>query len=349
MLDSQVRTFPESTSTVPLLEAVHVEEIQDAAGSCIAIHWSFPLDSTCDDARLFAFTRSRLCRDLTVIKGIGTETREKLKRRQVCSIADLQYASNRAWRRQAAQVMQWVRGKYAELLRATRRVKDIDLLFCFSPENVIYLDIETTGLVDARVFAIALGMVSPGKKEFVIHQFFARDCQEEYTILGKVHDILATSKCIVSFNGKAFDVPVLMSRFWYYFQVDDAGWARFHVDLMHDARRLLGLKKRERLSFYEAIATGNRRPFDVHSATIPGLYEEFIESSRAPDFAGLLQQALDCSKPVAVNDAAGDDVILIDMFRVIYHNMLDVKALHDILVFLLHRIKDQAKQPRSKA
>src|ERR1019366_7164468 len=66
------------------------------------------------------------------------------------------------------------------------------------PEEVVYLDTETTGLVGGTgtcAFLIGLGMAE--SRQFVVRQFFLRDYPEEKAMLAALVEALAPYKCLV--------------------------------------------------------------------------------------------------------------------------------------------------------
>ncbi|HME52724.1 MAG TPA: ribonuclease H-like domain-containing protein [Candidatus Lokiarchaeia archaeon] len=321
-------------------EDIQVTEIKDDGGSCLVIQKSFSLDKPYNDDRLFAVTKNRLKRNVCMIKGIGPQTRQKLKKKLVRGIADLVYSARRSWRQQASELLAWIEKRQVAKLLETRRAKLIDLMYCFSPEKVAYIDIETTGFIDARIFAIAIGLIRPAENVFTVVQFLAREYQEEITILQKACEFLQEFDCIVSFNGKAFDLPMIRDRSWYFFGANASELDLYHVDLMHDARRMLGLKNRAPLSFYEKDILGIHRPLDVPSSAIPGIYMTFVDGGNGDAFTRFLLSRSHHDAAVLPNDILGYDetveaLALTGMVRVIYHNMLDVKTLHDLIVHLL--------------
>jgi hypothetical protein len=350
MFDATGSTFRTALSAMRTAEEATVDEISGEAGTCLAIEWHSPLSERFPDELLFSLSRAKLRRDVSIVKGIGTQTRVKLARSGLRRLEDLVYSSRRSWRAQACLLLDWIRNNQAGPLRATRRVKDIDLMFCFKPEKVAYLDIETTGLqADSRVFAIAIGVVAPGEKRFKITQLFARDLAEEYAIVKRAIDILEGVECIVTFNGKAFDVPVLKGRAWYYLGDSDVVFDRHHVDLVHELRRVKGLKKRARLAHYEASILHMTRSIDVPSAAIPGLYAAFVARDGGAAFSQFMKAAMGTGQPPAgaqagINDAlVNADFELADMFRVLHHNMIDVKSIHDLIGWALRESYSKTK------
>ncbi len=77
-----------------------------------------------------------------------------------------------------------------------------------------FLDTETTGLMGGTgvlPFLVGVGRFMDG--QFVLKQFFMRDPSEEPAMLEGLADFLAPAEALVTFNGKAFDAPILNTRY----------------------------------------------------------------------------------------------------------------------------------------
>ena len=105
-------------------------------------------------------------------------------------------------------------------------------------QSFAFIDTETTGLSGGSgTYAFLIGVGRFEEDEFHLAQFFMHDPAEEPAQLAALEEFLAPCQSIVSFNGKAFDIPLLNTR--YTFQ----GWrspftGMAHIDLLHLARRL---------------------------------------------------------------------------------------------------------------
>jgi hypothetical protein len=77
-----------------------------------------------------------------------------------------------------------------------------------------FLDTETSGLsggTGTYAFLVGVGRFIDG--QFVLRQFFMRDPAEEPALLEGLAHFLAPAKALVTFNGKAFDAPLLTTRY----------------------------------------------------------------------------------------------------------------------------------------
>jgi uncharacterized protein YprB with RNaseH-like and TPR domain len=180
-------------------------------------------------------------------------------------------------------------GEYLEALRSpfppgTEVLNELKVLQETAPEEICYLDLETTGLSMAPLFLVGL-MYSSGD-DLVVDQLFARDYTEERAVLLHTAETLKRFGVLVTFNGMRFDVPFLEERMIY------AGleFARTHVhlDLLPVARRVL--KKRtpnHKLQTLERYLCNRKRVGDVPGSEIPGVYHEYVRTQDAGDIAGV--------------------------------------------------------------
>ncbi len=147
------------------------------------------------------------------------------------------------------------------------------------PEQWVFLDTETSGLSGGSgtfAFLVGTGQITPAG--FVVRQFFLREPGEEPSMLAALAGHLAGFRVAVTYNGKAFDIPLLETRYRLARQpVPFPGLA--HVDLLHAARRLWRLALDScRLAELEARVLGFERQGDPGGAVIPRLYLEFLRT-----------------------------------------------------------------------
>ena len=149
-------------------------------------------------------------------------------------------------------------------------------------EKVLYLDTETTGFAGAGTVAFLIGMGWLEGGEFVVRQVFMRDYPEESAQLALFAEKLREAECIVTFNGKTFDIPILRDRFLMA-RMRDQWREKPHLDLLHAARRTwkprlgkcdLGTLEQEILGF--------AREDDIPGAEAP---ERFFQYLKTGDFS----------------------------------------------------------------
>src|SRR4029434_9488898 len=113
---------------------------------------------------------------------------------------------------------------------------------------MLFLDLETTGLAGgAGTYAFLVGggwfeplspLASVGQVVcFRTRQFFLTDFGAERALLEAVGELAGNLACIVTYNGKTFDLPLLETR--YSMQRMATPFAEIaHVDMLHPARRM---------------------------------------------------------------------------------------------------------------
>jgi uncharacterized protein YprB with RNaseH-like and TPR domain len=147
----------------------------------------------------------------------------------------------------------------------------------FQASDALFLDTETTGLAGGTgtmAFLIGLGWFEDG--QFYVRQILARDFGEEKAALSYLSEIAGQKKFLVTFNGKAFDVNLLATRFILNRLRNDLS-SLPHLDLLHPARRILGHRlENSRLATLEAEVLGVEREGDIPGWEIPQRYFDWL-------------------------------------------------------------------------
>lgn len=165
-----------------------------------------------------------------------------------------------------------------------------------------FVDTETTGLGGgAGIFAFMVGVgafawddpnaATTGAlpDNFVLRQYFMRHPGEERALLGALADDLGRQQMVVTFNGRAFDLPLLRGRYLQHRRhlgergrvaLIDEGAA--HLDLLYPARRLWRRRLQScRLINLEQMILGlARSEEDVPGALIPQLYNDYLRTNQ---------------------------------------------------------------------
>lgn len=76
--------------------------------------------------------------------------------------------------------------------------------------NIAVFDIETTGLDFSRDFIISASFCSEDGTE--LRQYFAEDTDSEYLLITKIMDEFNNLDAVISFNGRAFDLPFVAAK-----------------------------------------------------------------------------------------------------------------------------------------
>jgi hypothetical protein len=156
-------------------------------------------------------------------------------------------------------------------------------------ESFAFLDTETSGLsggTGTYAFLIGAGRFVNG--EFILQQFFMRDPAEEPALLEGLGKFLASAQALVTFNGKAFDVPLLKTR--YSLNAIPVPFKDFaHLDLLPLARRLWRDRLESRALKYleENILFAPRTVEEVPGYEIPYIYFDYLRDGDARPLKGV--------------------------------------------------------------
>lgn len=184
-------------------------------------------------------------------------------------------------------------------------------LLSIAPDQLAYLDTETTGLAGGAgtlVFLIGIGrFVEDG---FRLRQYFLRDPAEEPAMLLALQEDLEAAGGFVTFNGQRFDMPLLEMR---YVTGLRRRWRLTNLpqlDLLFPARRLWRHRLPDcSLATLEAELLGvHREELDISGAEIPGIYLDYLRSGRTQGIR-----------------------------RIVYHNAQDVLSLVGLTAHVLDR------------
>jgi hypothetical protein len=150
----------------------------------------------------------------------------------------------------------------------------------FDPRRALYLDTETTGLAGGTgTIPFLLGVGSFEGDHFVVTQHLVAEPGCEGPMLTFLAERLAACGCVVSFNGKSFDLPLLRTRFA--MSLMPAPPERPHLDLLHVARRIYRARVEQcRLTTLERDVLGFAREDDIAGADVPALYQRFLREGR---------------------------------------------------------------------
>jgi uncharacterized protein YprB with RNaseH-like and TPR domain len=181
--------------------------------------------------------------------------------------------------------------------------------------RICFLDTETTGLsggAGTMAFVVGLGFFTNFADDFCVHQYFLRDPGDEPAQIEGLAEFLSEFEAIVSFNGRAFDVPIIENRF-ILARTPPPTAGLPHLDLLQPARRLWRHRLPScRLVVIEQEVLGVlREQDDVPSGDIPYLYRDYLRTGDARE-----------------------------MQRVLYHNAIDILSLVTLAVKLCQAFAD---------
>jgi len=156
--------------------------------------------------------------------------------------------------------------------------------------KLLFLDLETTGLAGgAGTYAFLVGCGWFDGATFRLRQFFLSNFGAERALLESVAELAAGTACVVTYNGKSFDLPLMETRF--VLQRMPTPFADMpHVDMLHPARRLWREDDVEcRLTNLERTLNGHEREGDVPGFEIPSRYFHYVRSGDARSLEGVLE------------------------------------------------------------
>lgn len=169
--------------------------------------------------------------------------------------------------------------------------------------SFLFLDTETSGMAGGTgtyAFLVGVGRYHGGA--FELAQFFMRDPSEEPAMLEALLEFIAPCKALVTFNGKAFDAPLLVTRYKLH-EIPNPLKELSHLDLLPLARRLWRDRLPSRALKYleENILGLPRTTEEVPGYEIPWLYFDYLRTGDATPLKGVFyHNAMDVAAMAAL-------------------------------------------------
>lgn len=158
------------------------------------------------------------------------------------------------------------------------------------PEEMLFFDLETTSLsIASGSLPFLIGLAFFDGDSFVTEQIFLENPSHEKAALNYMLDYFNRSKCVVTFNGASFDVPLIKNRYMinrvYGFPVKIPVY-----DLILPARRIFrNIYESLSLQSLEKNLLGFERVGDIPGFLIPDVYFSFQRSGIPKDIAGVIE------------------------------------------------------------
>lgn len=157
-------------------------------------------------------------------------------------------------------------------------------------DKLLFLDTETTGLgvgTGNVPFMVGLGYFSGSS--FVVEQCLIRNPAEEPAMLAYVAEKMREKRILVSYNGRAFDWPVLKNR-CVLNRMNDVPEEPVHLDFLYASRHLWKHTLTScRLSTVEEEKLGVERVEDVPGALAPEMYFRYLREKDPSLLAGVFR------------------------------------------------------------
>ena len=167
-------------------------------------------------------------------------------------------------------------------------------------EEILFLDIETTGLSpkNSDIYLIGTGFFRDD--HFIVRQFFAESSQDEEGVLSAFSDFSREFNKVVHFNGDRFDIPFLQYKYEEY-KLSDPFERMESVDLYKIAKpfkTLLGLPDCKQTTLEHFLGIIRDDKYD--GGRLISVYKDFVETRdlellkllmlhNAEDVKGMLQ------------------------------------------------------------
>ena len=160
-------------------------------------------------------------------------------------------------------------------------------------ESILFLDTETTGLSGGTgTYVFMVGLAYFRGDRLLVRQYFMRDHAEEPAMLAALSQVFARHEAVVTFNGKSFDVPLLLTRYTANRQRPSVP-TEIHLDLLHPSRRFWREQLEScTLGTLERAVLGHSRRYDVPSWMIPDLYFRYLRGDDPREMVAVFEHNL---------------------------------------------------------
>ncbi len=205
---------------------------------------------------------------------------------------------------------------------------------------LLFFDIETTGLSGgAGTYAFLVGCGRFDGADFITRQYFLRGYGEEVALLEAVRrhvEPLAAADgdgapaCLVTYNGRSFDIPVMETRYLFHRRTSPFGGLA-HVDMLFPARRVW---KRRR---GRAVVPATADPLAA-SCALTALEQDILGLERQHDVPGWEIPARYFAY-ARTGQAAG-------LVPVLEHNRLDLLSLGAVTALIMEMVVEQEHRAR---
>jgi len=156
-------------------------------------------------------------------------------------------------------------------------------------DQFIFLDTETTGLSGGTgTMAFMVGVARFRGESLAMEQFFLRSPAEEAALLAGLEEFCDGMAAVVTYNGKAFDIPILNTR--YILQGFTSPFEDLpHLDLLHLTRRIwrARLEQCNLGNIERQILQLQRDGDEVPGYLVPEYYAQYLRDGNAEPLRGI--------------------------------------------------------------
>ena len=253
-------------------------ECRTSMGDCYAVSSAVPCTISRPDTESLYRT---LLHELHLIHGVGPKTAAHLRSHGYTTIESL--TRHHRFGKQAGALTALLKaedwgGLEREVSLRFRPSHPHHLLFSllYRRDELLFFDIETMGLFSRPIILLATGRVRGGTMH--ITQYLLRNIAEEPAAIAKVlEEMHDGTTALISYNGRAFDVPYIRDRAVYYGMAPPR--EPCHFDLLHPSRsRWRSTFADCRLATIEEQALGIFRDDDLPGKYVPDYYTAYLGS-----------------------------------------------------------------------
>ncbi len=156
-------------------------------------------------------------------------------------------------------------------------------------KDFLFLDTETSGLsLGSGTIIFLFGCCFFKDNGLEVSQFFLENPGSEQIFLNEIDELIKSHKCLVSYNGKSFDIPMLRTRMVLN-RLPHTNLVKPHLDLLHFSRSLwkLRLESRRLADIEKEILEFQRSEDEVPGWLIPQLYQDYLTNGDASPLEGV--------------------------------------------------------------
>ncbi len=145
------------------------------------------------------------------------------------------------------------------------------------PDRLVFFDTETSGLAGGTgTIAFLVGLARFERDALRLWQLLMASFAAEAALIDAVRSFLSAGDCLVSYNGKSFDAPLIRTRARLLQTPDPLGGSE-HIDLLHPVRRAFRRDWPDcRLRTAEERALGFSRVDDLPGSLVPEVFRRFM-------------------------------------------------------------------------